>query len=253
MTVRTVFADEEDAPVLADMGIHDHADNTRWLSIHDACRMLGVDQSTLRRWSDAEKVPVFRTPGGHRRYSETELLKLVGNGSRRFERQRQANRQLVDQSRSGFVDSFWRTARERRWYKAYSTTQLEDLRRHGRRLIDLAVRFSTSTAGHERASLLDEGRQIGQQYGRVSAVAGLSGAESVEAFLYFRAPVVHSLTTLTENNRLGAAALLQISSEVNSFLDQVLLAMSHEHENQDVLRSGPIIQSTVENQLLDDA
>ena len=34
----------------------------RWLTIHEACAFLGVDQSTLRRWSDTGKVPVFRTP-----------------------------------------------------------------------------------------------------------------------------------------------------------------------------------------------
>ena len=49
----------------------------RWLTIEEACRILGVDQSTLRRWSDAGKVPVFRTPGGHRRYSETDIRALA--------------------------------------------------------------------------------------------------------------------------------------------------------------------------------
>src|SRR4051794_34612809 len=44
-----------------------------WLSIDAACKLLGVDQSTLRRWSDSGKIPVFRTPGGHRRYNEEDL------------------------------------------------------------------------------------------------------------------------------------------------------------------------------------
>ena len=53
----------------------------RWLTIHEACAFLGVDQSTLRRWSDTGKVPVFRTPGGHRRYAEADLRALVGDGA----------------------------------------------------------------------------------------------------------------------------------------------------------------------------
>ena len=48
-----------------------------WLSIDAACKLLGVDQSTLRRWSDSGKIPVFRTPGGHRRYNEEDLRALV--------------------------------------------------------------------------------------------------------------------------------------------------------------------------------
>ncbi len=33
----------------------------RWLTIDEAARLLGVGQSTLRRWSDAGLVPVYRT------------------------------------------------------------------------------------------------------------------------------------------------------------------------------------------------
>jgi excisionase family DNA binding protein len=252
MTVRTT-AEHDDGPArLADINSRDAQDDSKWLSIHEACRLLGVDQSTLRRWSDSGKVPVFRTPGGHRRYAENELLALVGNGSRRFERQRFVARQLADQSRAGFVDEFWRTARTRRWYRAYSPSQLDDLRRLGRRLIDLAVRYASVAAGPERQSLIDEGRSIGEQYGRVGAMAGLSGAEAVEAFLYFRAPVVHSLTSLTDGARMGAAAMLTVSAEVNNFLDQVLLAMVREHEDQSRLTAGAAIQPGIEGQILDD-
>ncbi|HET7055421.1 MAG TPA: helix-turn-helix domain-containing protein [Thermomicrobiales bacterium] len=252
MTVRS-DAEHDDRPArLADMNSSESPGDGKWLSIHEACRLLGVDQSTLRRWSDSGKVPVFRTPGGHRRYAESELLALVGNGSRRFERQRVMARQLADQSRAGFVDEFWRTARTRRWYRAYSPNQLEDLRRLGRRLIDLAVRYASTAAGPERQSLIDEGRSIGHQYARVGAMAGLSGAEAVEAFLYFRAPVVHSLTSLTEGSRMGAPAMLRVSAEVNSFLDQVLLAMVHEHEEQSRLTAGATIQPGIEGQFLDD-
>lgn len=254
MTVRT-SAEHDDGPVrLADIDSRDAAQGDgKWLSIHEACRLLGVDQSTLRRWSDSGKVPVFRTPGGHRRYAETELLALVGNGSRRFERQRVVARQLADQSRAGFVDEFWRTARTRHWYRAYSPSQLDDLRRLGRRLIDLAVRYASAAAGPERQSLIEEGRSIGEQYGRVGAMAGLSGAEAVEAFLYFRAPVVHSLTSMTDGARMGATAMLHISAEVNSFLDQVLLAMVNEHEEQSTLTAAAAIQVGLDSQLLDDA
>ena len=253
MTVRTRSEHVEEPPILADMSAHDASDHSKWLSIHEACRLLGVDQSTLRRWSDSGKVPVFRTPGGHRRYAESELLALVGNGSRRFERQRIATRQLVDQTRTGFVDEFWKTARERRWYRAYSSSQLDDLRRLGNRLVDLAMRYSTSSPGPERPSLLEEARGIGSQYGRVSAIAGLTPAESVEAFLYFRTPIVHSLTTMSEGNRIGAPAMLKISAEVSSFLDQVLLSTVHEHESQARLTAGAALQAGLEGQLLDDA
>jgi len=38
------------------------------VSIREAAKILGVSQETLRRWEDAGKISVTRTPKGHRRY-----------------------------------------------------------------------------------------------------------------------------------------------------------------------------------------
>jgi len=51
-----------------------------WLSVKDASALLGVDPSTLRRWSDAGKLPVVVTPGGHRRYAEADIRTLASEG-----------------------------------------------------------------------------------------------------------------------------------------------------------------------------
>src|SRR6266508_5427387 len=39
--------------------------------------MLGVSPATLRRWSDACRLRVFTTPGGHRRFSRSALERLL--------------------------------------------------------------------------------------------------------------------------------------------------------------------------------
>src|SRR5437867_13309771 len=49
----------------------------RWLTLGQACRLLNVDESTLGRWADAGQVRTFRTPGGHRRFAETDLATMV--------------------------------------------------------------------------------------------------------------------------------------------------------------------------------
>src|SRR3712207_7500490 len=85
----------------------------RWLTIHEACAYLGVDQSTLRRWSDAGKVPVFRTPGGHRRYAEADLRALVGDGPRRQHRPKVSRQALTDRSLSAYEEEYLRAGRER--------------------------------------------------------------------------------------------------------------------------------------------
>ena len=56
-----------------------------WLTLGQAAKLLGVAQSTVRAWSDAGRLPVFYTPGGHRRFKEDDLhafLSRNGAGSR---------------------------------------------------------------------------------------------------------------------------------------------------------------------------
>ncbi|MFM9105409.1 MAG: MerR family transcriptional regulator [Chloroflexota bacterium] len=203
----------------------------RWLSIHAACELLGVDQSTLRRWSDAGKVPVFRTPGGHRRYAESDLKALVGEGPARQERTPVNRQALTDRSLSGYEEQYLRSVRERSWFRAYSAATLEEHRRLGRRLVDLAIRYAAITQGAgDRAALLDEGRQIGAHYGRAGAANGLSSAEMLEAFLFFRFPVVHAVTGMIEEQELAARRAVRVFAEIGHFMDQVLIAAMEAHE-----------------------
>lgn len=206
----------------------------RWLSIHDACALLGVDQSTLRRWSDAGKVPVFRTPGGHRRYAEADLLAMVGEGPAKQERARVSRQTLTDRSLSAYEDDYLRGARERRWFRAYGPATQEEHRRLGRRLVDLAVRYAAlGPAAGDRASLLDEGRQIGDRYGRAGATHGLSAVETLEAFLYFRHPVVNTVTGLIEEQELAAKRAIRVFAAIGFFMDQVLVATMEAHAAAD--------------------
>ncbi|GIW03767.1 MAG: DNA-binding protein [Thermomicrobiales bacterium] len=206
-------------------------DRSRWLSIQEACEYLGVDQSTLRRWSDAGKVPVFRTPGGHRRYAIDDLLALVGEGPRRQERHRVGRQELTDRTLAAYEEAYLRAARERRWYQAYNAAGHEELRRQGRRLVDVAVRYASSPASSDRAALLAEGQQIGEYYGRSGAQAGLSAVETVEAFLYFRFPVIRAMLGMLEEEGAALKRVAKVFLEFGHFMDHVLLATVRGHES----------------------
>ena len=109
-------------------------------------------------------------------------------------------------------------------------------------MVDLAVRFAAvaPTVG-DRASLLIEGRQIGEHYGRSGAALGLSPSETVEAFLYFRHPVVRAVTELIEEEELAVRRAVRLFAEINHFMDQVLLATVEAHEaHAEAARSRPV-------------
>src|SRR6266581_1592550 len=48
-----------------------------WVGLSTASQLLGVSPATLRRWSDAGRLRVFTTPGGHRRFSRAALERLL--------------------------------------------------------------------------------------------------------------------------------------------------------------------------------
>lgn len=201
---------------------------TRWLAIEEACRLLGVDQSTLRRWSDSGKIPVFRTPGGHRRYSEEDLRAFMRGEQR--PRRRLSRQVLADLSMSAYEPDYVRQARQRPWYGAYRAEQVDELRALGRRLVDLAVR-SISGRG-DRSQLVDEGRAIGRRYGVLSAESGLSATDAVEAFLFFRYPVVQAVMRFIEEEGSTSKRAIRIFAEMSHFLDQVLIATVAAHADQ---------------------
>ena len=52
------------------------AGESDWLRPGQAAEFLGVAHSTIRAWSDQGRLPVFYTPGGHRRYRRRDLVRV---------------------------------------------------------------------------------------------------------------------------------------------------------------------------------
>lgn len=201
------------------------ADESRWLSIDAACKILGVDQSTLRRWSDSGKIPVFRTPGGHRRYSENDLRSFMQGEHR--PRRRMSRQLLTTMSLSGYERDYLHEASTHAWYKAYDGQTLAELRPLGRRMVDLTIRYVSGRGA--RDEILDRGQAIGRQYGFYSSKVGLSTSDALEAFLFFRRPVIHAVVRYIEEENISTRRAARIISELTTFMDQVLISTITAH------------------------
>src|SRR5688572_29939571 len=123
-----------------------------WITLGAASALMGVSESTVRRWADSGEVRSYRTSGGHRRVLQEDLRHLVAaqaHGaapSRDTDRisdiaivrvKRQLNRR--GQGHALPLEGFSPEARDR-------------LRLLGRQLIDLFARFIASNAKGERFS-----------------------------------------------------------------------------------------------------
>lgn len=54
----------------------------RLLTPAEVAALLRVDPKTVTRWARGGKLAAVRTPGGHRRYSEDQVLSFIGDWDR---------------------------------------------------------------------------------------------------------------------------------------------------------------------------
>jgi len=200
----------------------------RWLTIRDACVLLGVDQSTLRRWSDAGKVPVFLTPGGHRRYAEEDVLALAKGAVR--PRRRISKQALTEASLSQYEhDHYVTDVRQRPWYGEFDAAALAEHRRRGLAMVDLAVRYVSGRA--DRAEILAEACEIAGEYGRDSAQHGFGISDAVQIYLRARTPIIQGVIQFLDQGAISSARAGRIFTDVVEFMDRTMSAMMQQYEH----------------------
>ena len=199
--------------------------STRWITLGQACKLLGVNESTLRRWADAGHVRSFRTPGGHRRFSEEDLRGLVaGRGSAPGEPYTSLGQLALTRIRRRLQ----RGRSQAPWYSHISEDDRERLRPLGRRMIALVSEYMTK--GARRSQLVDEAREIGHEYGRELHRDSMTMRDALEAFTFFRKGLDDSAMELAHRNGLSSDEAVEIWELLSNLADQVLLAIAETYE-----------------------
>lgn len=52
-------------------------ETSQYLTTAEVARLLGVTETTVKRWADARRIPYVRTPGGHRRFRRQDVLAFI--------------------------------------------------------------------------------------------------------------------------------------------------------------------------------
>ncbi len=195
--------------------VRGHAE-AEWLTLGEAARLLGVDETTLRGWADAGKVKVFRTPGGHRRFSAADLHALLGDAPA-------ASGRLGD-ARASSSPKAWMSSRS--WYARLDEAALARARTQCTHLMDALAAYLARDV--ERPRRLAEGRGIGAGLGREVARWGLTPAQSTEVFMHFKMMV----TDLLAAPPIGASGQVRSMRDADVFLGEVLQAMMESYERE---------------------
>jgi excisionase family DNA binding protein len=195
----------------------------RWLTLGQACRLLNVDESTLRRWADAGQVRTFRTPGGHRRFAETDVRAIVNGRGRKTqyssEVEEVATRRIRRQVHSrGNAD----------WYSHVDAAQREKLRLMGRQLMSLVAQY-VSRRGR-KSTLLEEARATGAQYGEELAHAGMTLSQAMQAFTFFRRSLDQSAKQALAKQGTAPTEAVEVCEQIMALADEVLVGMAGAYE-----------------------
>jgi excisionase family DNA binding protein len=58
-----------------------------YYSTRDLAKLLGVDDSTVKRWADLGEIPCYKTLGGHRRFTPETVKDVTARLSARISAQ----------------------------------------------------------------------------------------------------------------------------------------------------------------------
>ena len=204
------------------------AEGATWLPIRRAADLLGVSPATLRLWTAAGKVRAGVTPGGHRRYAEDELRRILAEGQ--TAPWDEAAAELVEALRARYAQLVRDEVERQSWVRSFDSAARARVHAQGEVLLGEVARLLAAPGPRERAQLLGTGRRIGAQYGREVARLGLSASEAVEAFVFFRAPILESVNATLRAHPGLALRASEALAAVTQLMDVVLLALTRTYE-----------------------
>ena len=191
-------------------------EEARWLSLGDACRLLEVNEATLRQWADNGYLRVYRTPGGHRRFWSGDVMALTGppspapqaNGDGTLEGSalKRIRRRLHQD----------KVARQP-WYQSVEEEGRVRMRLFGRRLLSLLAQEPLHR--RRRQDTLSESNSLGREYGTEMAERGVPLSDTLEAFVFFRSLVLDS-------------AEPQHRSRILELADRVLIGVAESYQSR---------------------
>ncbi|MDX9986580.1 MAG: helix-turn-helix domain-containing protein [Dehalococcoidales bacterium] len=198
-----------------------------WLSIGEACRILGVSEATLRQWTDDGQIKVFITPGGHRRYQRSQLDEFMVS--------RRKTLGIQD-----LVAKLEETAEPHREVAVNITASLSDgirlnqrLRSHlaslGKSILELIIQYVSSPV--DRKITVQQAQEIGKDFGITMSEAGLTLTESIEAFICHRKPTVEGVMAMMKQKEIIAEEILAALPLIDDIMDRTMVAMVEAHQN----------------------
>ena len=185
-----------------------------------------MNESTVRRWADAGEIRCFRTPGGHRRFAESDLVAMTEGGHARSETALETaavsriRRQLHSVGGTGAGA----------WYSSIEAEERDELRPLGRRLLELVGEYISRRS--RRTQVEVEVDEIGRRYGELLHQRETPLLRAVEAFTFFRRSLDETAKQVAERTHMSADEAARARAEIGGLADRVLLGVTAAYDTE---------------------
>jgi excisionase family DNA binding protein len=194
--------------------------------ISEAAGILGVSEVSLRQWTDEGRIKAFITPGGHRRYSKTELRKFMSS------RQRAIGVKDLNTEIEATIELHSEIGRTslitKDWYGRLSREEKLGLAHLGRDMLNVIIRHINEPTKREQT--LELARDVGREHGRTLAGLGLPLTDSVEAFILHRDPIMKTIANLLKKKEARSSRVAEAIPLMAHIMDETLLSLVAAHQ-----------------------
>lgn len=203
--------------------------DSEWISLREAAEILGVHPATVRNWADKGDLPSRRTPGKHRRFRKSDVLRYAESQGEL----QPLEVQIIIQNALGHtrMQVGGGTLTQLSWYENLPDQTRDRLRQEGLRTMEAIRKYLASGAPDEQ---LATAINIGNNYAALLSQTGLKLADAVRGFFYFSDFVVNSVLSWSEvtPSRNVMSEWSNLLRQVNTFTNSILLSIIEYYESE---------------------
>lgn len=195
-----------------------------WLTVAEACALIGVSPATLRRWSDAGDLLAFTTPGGHRRFARSAILARLPSGPRErptLKRLGETDDHMTRVCRRALA----KAGRRMTWLGEIGDDDLRLLRAYGRDIARSLLTHIDAASAVTRQQAMGEAFAAADGCGRIAARRRAGIPLTVETFLRFRRTFVGELVEVSRRRGFDTVEATDLLVTADSAFDRLLMAL----------------------------
>lgn len=195
--------------------------SAEWLSLSEVAKELGVHPSTVRNWADQGRIPVHRTPGGHRRFRREEVI--LWKQAKQASTPNDANELVTDALKRTRFQITEGCLESEPWYQKLDQDARMQYRRSGRTLLQGLSTYLGSSSADDAGG---EARALGYEYAVRGRRHGLSVMDATQAFLFFRNTLLEAMFGVYDAAYINSPYVWSdMFRKITAFTDDVMMTL----------------------------